>query len=171
MTADLGRFKNLVEKGYATGSWRRSINEGAGLGTPGAGMAAASEGDSGKAAVSGKAGVAGRCRRRCGQVLGGGAGGARRAPGERRRERPPVETIPPVQRAPAVPETAPPLIAPMDITGGAERIPPPHRTSTPPDEPVETAGLTSDGSVLTETPDTTTGKEQLVQNDEGRPGV
>ena len=44
-------------------------------------------------------------------------------------------------------------------------MPPP-----PPDEPVETAGVTSDDSILADQPDTTTGKEQLLQNDEGRPG-
>jgi hypothetical protein len=54
---------------------------------------------------------------------------------------------------------------PDGSTGVPEEMPPP-----PPDEPVETAGLTSDGSVHTEEPDTTTGKEHLLQNDEGRPG-
>jgi hypothetical protein len=46
-----------------------------------------------------------------------------------------------------------------------EEMPPP-----PPDEPVESDAVTSDDSILADQPDTTTGKEQLVQNDEGRPG-
>jgi carbon monoxide dehydrogenase subunit G len=52
--SDLERFKKLIEdQGYASGAWRGSINPGAGVGTPGV-EAAASEGDSGKAGVSGK---------------------------------------------------------------------------------------------------------------------
>jgi carbon monoxide dehydrogenase subunit G len=58
--SDLERFKKLIEdQGYASGAWRGSINEGAGVGTPGVEAAAASEGDSGKAGVSAKAVVAG----------------------------------------------------------------------------------------------------------------
>jgi carbon monoxide dehydrogenase subunit G len=53
--SDLERFKKLIEdQGYASGAWRGSINPGAGVGTPGVEAAAASEGDSGKAGVSGK---------------------------------------------------------------------------------------------------------------------
>src|SRR3954449_7873266 len=60
VTSDLERFKNLIEdEGYATGAWRGSVNEGAGVGTPGVERAVLSEGDSGKAGVSGKAGPAG----------------------------------------------------------------------------------------------------------------
>jgi hypothetical protein len=55
--------------------------------------------------------------------------------------------------------------APEGTTGGPEEMPPP-----PPDEPTDDAGLRSDGSVLDEAPDTTTGKQHLMQNDEGRPG-
>jgi hypothetical protein len=58
--SDLERFKKLIEdQGYASGAWRGSINEGAGVGTPGVEAAAGSEGDSGKAGVSGKAVAAG----------------------------------------------------------------------------------------------------------------
>jgi len=57
---DLERFKAFIEaEGYATGAWRGSVNEGAGVGTPGVEHAAASRGDSGKAGVSGKAAAAG----------------------------------------------------------------------------------------------------------------
>ena len=58
--SDLQRFKALVEsEGYASGGWRGTINPGLDVGTPGAGAAFASRGDSGKAGVSGKAVAAG----------------------------------------------------------------------------------------------------------------
>ncbi|GAA4287520.1 SRPBCC family protein [Georgenia daeguensis] len=57
---DLERFKAFIEsEEYATGAWRGSINQGAGVGTPGVEAAAASRGDSGKAGISGKAAAAG----------------------------------------------------------------------------------------------------------------
>jgi ribosome-associated toxin RatA of RatAB toxin-antitoxin module len=57
--ADLERFKEFIEsEGYATGAWRGSVNEGAGI-TPTAADAAGSQADSGKAGVSGKAVAAG----------------------------------------------------------------------------------------------------------------
>lgn len=56
---DLERFKTFIEsEGYATGAWRGSVKEGAGAGTPDATDAAASQGDSGKAGISGKAAAA-----------------------------------------------------------------------------------------------------------------
>src|SRR5215212_8605100 len=58
--SDLERFKKLVEdQGYASGAWRGRVNEGVGVGTPGVASAAASQGDSGKAGVSGTAVAAG----------------------------------------------------------------------------------------------------------------
>jgi hypothetical protein len=60
--ADLNRFKAFIEdERYASGAWRGTISEGATAGTPGVEDAAASQGDSGKAGVSGKvvAGAAG----------------------------------------------------------------------------------------------------------------
>ena len=58
--ADLDRFKAFIEaEGYATGAWRGSVNEGAGVGTPGVAEASSSRGDAGKAGVSGKAVAAG----------------------------------------------------------------------------------------------------------------
>src|SRR3954454_12005025 len=58
--SDLAKFKALIEdEGYATGAWRGSVNEGLGVGTPGAEDAFGSHGDSGKAGVSGKAVAAG----------------------------------------------------------------------------------------------------------------
>lgn len=54
--SDLDRFKTFIEsEGYATGAWRGSVDEGAPVGTPGVQDAAASQGDSGKAGVSGAA--------------------------------------------------------------------------------------------------------------------
>ena len=56
--SDLERFKAFIEdEGYASGAWRGSVNEGAGV-QPGIGHAAASEGDSGKAGL-GKAAAVG----------------------------------------------------------------------------------------------------------------
>jgi uncharacterized membrane protein len=58
--ADLDRFKAFIEaEGYATGAWRGSVNEGAAVGTPGVAEASSSQGDTGKAGVSGKAVAAG----------------------------------------------------------------------------------------------------------------
>jgi hypothetical protein len=58
--ADLERFKAFIEaEGYATGAWRGSVNEGADTGTPGISEASSSQGDSGKAGVSGKVVAAG----------------------------------------------------------------------------------------------------------------
>jgi hypothetical protein len=58
--SDLERFKELIEdQGSASGAWRGSVNEGAGVGTPGVEDAAASAGDSGKAGLSAKTVVAG----------------------------------------------------------------------------------------------------------------
>ena len=49
---DLERFKAFIEaEGYASGAWRGSVNEGAGV-EPGVEHAAASQGDSGKAGIS-----------------------------------------------------------------------------------------------------------------------
>jgi hypothetical protein len=38
------------------------------------------------------------------------------------------------------------------------------------DAPIDPLEPVADDSVLADTPDTTTGKEQLLQDDEGRPG-
>jgi carbon monoxide dehydrogenase subunit G len=58
--ADLDRFKAFIEaEGYATGAWRGSVSEGAGVGTPGVAEASSSRGDAGKAGVSGKTVAAG----------------------------------------------------------------------------------------------------------------
>ncbi len=57
---DLDRFKAFIEaEGYATGAWRGSVNEGAATGTPGLAEASSSQGDAGKAGISGKAVAAG----------------------------------------------------------------------------------------------------------------
>ena len=58
--SDLEKFKAFIEdEGYATGSWRGSVNEGATVGAPGIHDAAASRGDDGKAGISAQAVIAG----------------------------------------------------------------------------------------------------------------
>ena len=57
---DLDRFKAFIEdEGYATGAWRGTVASPGHVGTPGVEHAEASQGDSGKAGVSGKAVAAG----------------------------------------------------------------------------------------------------------------
>jgi carbon monoxide dehydrogenase subunit G len=57
---DLERFKQLVEsRGAASGGWRGAVNEAGTVGSPGVDMASASQGDTGKAGVSGTAIAAG----------------------------------------------------------------------------------------------------------------
>ena len=58
--ADVRRFKDLIEsRGTESGAWRGDISDQAPVGTPGVEDAFLSEGDSGKAGVSGKAVAAG----------------------------------------------------------------------------------------------------------------
>ena len=58
--ADLERFKAFIEaRGAESGGWRGSVNEDVPVGTPGVEDAALTQGDSGKAGVSGKAVAAG----------------------------------------------------------------------------------------------------------------
>jgi hemerythrin superfamily protein len=52
-TNDLARFKSFIEdRNLPTGGWRGQVNPGTSVGTPGAGAASGSRGDSGKAGVS-----------------------------------------------------------------------------------------------------------------------
>ena len=58
--SDLEKFKTFIEsEGYASGAWRGTVQAEGHVGTPGVKHAAASEGDSGKAGISGKAVAAG----------------------------------------------------------------------------------------------------------------
>jgi hypothetical protein len=60
---------------------------------------------------------------------------------------------------------------PGDVRSEQEESPATESMPPPPaDEPTDDAGLTADGSVLDDVPDTTTGKQNLVQNDELGPG-
>jgi hypothetical protein len=162
VTGDLERFKKLIEdQGYASGAWRGGINEGAGVGTPGVENAAASQGDSGKAGVSGTAVAAGVAAAAAGAAAVAAAvksSGGPETRTEATEAMPPVETVEstavvaePVPRV----ETVPPV------------SPPPPVGTVDPVDPLEPV---ADDSVLADVPDTTTGKEQLIQNDEGRPG-
>jgi hemerythrin superfamily protein/carbon monoxide dehydrogenase subunit G len=76
--ADLERFKTFIEaRGAESGAWRGSVNEDVPVGTPGVEDAVLTEGDSGKAGVSGKAVAAGAAAVVAGAaaaaVLGGGS--------------------------------------------------------------------------------------------------
>ena len=68
---------------------------------------------------------------------------------------PPVETV----------ETVPPV-----GTAVVTDVPPVETVAVETVAPVDPLEPTTDDSVLADMPDTTTGKEQLRQNDEGRPG-
>ena len=58
--SDLDRFKAFIEsEGYASGAWRGSVEPGGHVGTPGVEDAAGTQGDDGKAGLSGKAVAAG----------------------------------------------------------------------------------------------------------------
>ena len=159
VTGDLERFKKLIEdQGYASGAWRGGINEGVGVGTPGVENASASQGDSGKAGVSGTAVAAGVAAAAAGAaavaaaVKSSGASETPTAPQEA------VTPVPPVESTTVVVETVPPV----------EPVPP--VTPVPPVETIDPLQPVADDSVLADVPDTTTGKEHLRQNDEGRPG-
>jgi hypothetical protein len=159
VNSDLERFKALVEdQGYASGAWRGEINAGAGVGTPGVERAAASQGDSGKAGVSGKAVAAGVAA----AAAAGVAAVAAAKSGSSEEETTTVTTapVPPVETAVVV-ETVEP-VPPV------ETIPPLEPVAVV--EPVDPLEPVADDSVLADTPDTSTGKHHLVENDEGRPG-
>jgi carbon monoxide dehydrogenase subunit G len=147
--ADLKRFKELVEdQGYASGAWRGSVTPGIAVGTPGVDQAQTSQGDSGKAGLSGKAVVAGVAA----AAAGVAAAVASSRSGSDQEEvvtgtavvPPPatvpetvvVEEVPPV--TPAAPVAAPvvdpvtgavadpvvdPVVDPVDDTPGSQRPP------------------------------------------------
>jgi hypothetical protein len=156
VTSDLERFKKLIEdQGYASGAWRGSVNEGVGVGTPGVSSAAASQGDSGKAGVSGTAVAAGVAAAAAGAAAVAAAvkssGGTEEKPSQDVvGSVPPVETVE-VETTAVVAE--PPPVETVEVV-----------------ETVQPVDPDRDDSVLAELPDTTTGKEHLRENEEGRPG-
>jgi hypothetical protein len=156
VTSDLERFKKLVEdQGYASGAWRGSVNEGVGIGTPGVSSAAASQGDSGRAGVSGTAVAAGVAAAAAGAAAVAAAvkssGGTEEKPSQDVvGSVPPVETVE-VETTAVVAE--PPPVETVEVV-----------------ETVQPVDPGRDDSVLAELPDTTTGKEHLLENEEGRPG-
>jgi hypothetical protein len=165
VTSDLERFKALVEdQGYATGAWRGSINAGAGVGTPGVERAAASQGDSGKAGISGTAVAAGVAAAAAGVAA---VAAATKSSGSSEEQSTTVESVPapvpPVEETVVVDTVAP--VPPVETVPPVATVPPLDPVDTvDPLEPV------TDDSVLADTPDTTSGKTHLTQNDEGRPG-
>jgi hypothetical protein len=156
VSSDLERFKKLIEdQGYASGAWRGSVNEGVGVGTPGVSSAAASQGDSGKAGVSGTAVAAGVAAAAAGAAAVAAAvkssGGTEEKPSQDVvGSVPPVETVE-VETTAVVAE--PPPVETVEVV-----------------ETVQPVDPDRDDSVLAELPDTTTGKEHLRENEEGRPG-
>ncbi len=156
VTSDLERFKQLIEdQGYASGAWRGSVNEGVGVGTPGVSSAAASQGDSGKAGVSGTAVAAGVAAAAAGAAAVAAAvkssGGSEEKPSQDVvGSIPPVETVE-VETTAVVAE--PPPVETVEVV-----------------ETVQPVDPDRDDSVLGDLPDTTTGKEHLRENEEGRPG-
>ena len=156
VTSDLERFKALIEdQGYASGAWRGALNEGAAVGTPGVERAVLSEGDSGKAGVSGKAVAAGVAAAAAAVAAGVAAtkssgGSEESTPVEVAQPLPPVETtavvVPPVAPAPPVDEVE--VVEVVEVVETDPRV----------------------DALLVDAPDTTTGKHQLMENDEGRPG-
>jgi hypothetical protein len=156
VTSDLERFKKLIEdQGYASGAWRGSVNEGVGVGTPGVSSAAASQGDSGRAGVSGTAVAAGVAAAAAGAAAVAAAvkssGGTEEKPSQDVvGSVPPVETVE-VETTAVVAE--PPPVETVEVV-----------------ETVQPVDPDRDDSVLAELPDTTTGKEHLRENEEGRPG-
>jgi Polyketide cyclase / dehydrase and lipid transport len=163
VTGDLERFKKLIEdQGYASGAWRGGINEGAGVGTPGVQNAAASQGDSGKAGVSGTAVAAGVAAAAAGAAA---VAAAVKSSGGKEGETAPsavAEAVPPVETVETVPPVGTAMVTDVPPVETAEVI-----ETVAPVDPLEPV---ADDSVLADLPDTTTGKEQLRQNDEGRPG-
>ena len=179
--SDLERFKKLIEsEGYASGAWRGAINEGVGVGTPGVENAAGSRGDSGKAGVSGTAVAAGVAA-----VAGvaAAAAAAVKSSGSSENE---STSPPPVASAETIPPAATPL--PAETTSSVGTVPPvetvevvgsPGVVAPPPASPatVEVTDTVppldprTDDSVLSDVPDSSTGKAHLLDNDEGRPGT
>ncbi|SHF78538.1 SRPBCC family protein [Geodermatophilus nigrescens] len=114
--SDLERFKSLVEsQGYASGSWRGSVNEHIDVGTPGVNDAYGSAGDKGKAGISPTAVAAGVAA-----VAGAAvAGVAAATSGKQETTTPaptPVETPTPTQTPTAGTTTAEGVVQPQEVT-------------------------------------------------------
>jgi carbon monoxide dehydrogenase subunit G len=162
VNGDLERFKKLIEdQGYASGAWRGGVNEGAGVGTPGVQNAAASRGDSGKAGVSGTAVAAGVAVAAAGAAA---VAAATKSSGGSDTQTAPQEAVPPVTTVESTTVVAEP-VPPVATVPPVAPVPPVESV-----DPVDPLEPVADDSVLADAPDTTTGKEHLIQNDEGRPG-
>lgn len=138
--SDLEKFKTFIEsRGTATGAWRGGVNEGAALGTPGVDAARASEGDSGKAGLSGKV-VAGVAAAAVAGVAAAAAGKAKSGTSDSTEERVDVQTSYPAP-VPASPIVETPLSTTTTF--------PSSTTASSPLEPVGTEPLGTDESLST----------------------
>jgi hypothetical protein len=116
--SDLNRFKELIDdQGYASGSWRGSVNEASGVGTPGVRHAAASAGDSGKAGLSAKTVIAGVAAAAAGVAAASALAGKSDSDAQ---EHPPVETT--TVAAPTT--TTEPVVLPTPIPALSVTDPP-----------------------------------------------
>ena len=98
--SDLDKFKSFIEsEGYATGAWRGTVEAEGHVGTPGVAHAAQSQGDTGRAGVSGAAVAAG-----VGVAAAAAAGVAAAKSGSKDKDS--VEVV----------ETATPVVAEPDLT-------------------------------------------------------
>ncbi len=132
---DLERFKEFIEdEGYATGAWRGSVHEGAGVGTPGVEHAAASRGDDGKAGVSGTAVAAG--------VAAAGVAAAGVAAARKKDSGPDTEPVTVEGEAPA-PPTITPVAPEADVPG---EVPPATPTGPALTDPAVDADVDVDPS-------------------------
>ena len=139
VTSDLERFKKLIEdQGYASGSWRGSVNEGLDVGTPGAQDAASSHGDDGKAGVSGK--VLGVAAAVAGAAVVGAVAASKSGSGDEDEAK--VVTTPiatPVATTPT-PSPAPPVVTAGATTPAAD-FDAKERTAVVADTPTSTTEI------------------------------
>ncbi len=142
---DLERFKAFIEaEGYASGAWRGTLNEGAGV-EPGIGHAAASQGDSGKAGP-GKAAAA------VGLGVAAAAAAAvissKKDSGDTDTTQDSVTTVEPVSVETVTPAPLATPPAPIATTGLAGTTGPDPVTATAPRAPLSPDDDLRDGTLL-----------------------
>lgn len=140
---DLDRFKAFIEaEGYATGAWRGSVGDCIPVDTPGVAAAASSQGDSGKAGVTGKA-VAAGLGLAAATVAGVAAATAAKSD---------VEDVSPVVHADTkVPASSGPVTTPVDTPPAADPpINQPAHVLTPEEIDTGAAGTQPDQNLASE---------------------